>query len=343
MFLRGIGGKKRTVVPVTAGEPVIPEALRIGLYAKDIAHIVALHQQAVAMLRAISEAEKQTKNSLAEVRDALNTQIATLRSLLQPAREVSDRVNELSERIGEPADLVAHAGQVFERRMRSAVETSTADILTCLTDSSARVERCIAGALVGMDQPPHLPAQQTGAAQDAGGLAAQLERGPTGEHQDGSPSPIVEEAPAPSTRPRRPKGSPRPITPEALGQLAAAITAIRTDYAATPEGLLARLRALQDSVSAATPTLLASQWARDKIRQALKAAANDPAKADSILAALLSKIEDSAPKGPASPEAVLDDVVPGPPSTAAAVTGGDGAAGHPEPAATADESGLVIA
>jgi hypothetical protein len=107
--------------------------------------------------------------------------------------------------------------------------------------------------------------------------------------------------------------------------------------------LVARLRALQDSVSGPTPQLLASQWARDKIRQALKAATSDPAKADNILAALLLKIEEGSPKGPAPTEAVLDDVVPASPSTAAEVTGGDEVAGHPEPAATADESGLVIA
>jgi hypothetical protein len=106
--------------------------------------------------------------------------------------------------------------------------------------------------------------------------------------------------------------------------------------------MAAKVRVLQDSISGPTPQLSASQWARDKIRQALKAATNDPAKADNILAALLLKIEDSAPKGPASLEALLDDVALVPPSRRAEVTGGDGA-GHAEPAATADESGLVIA
>jgi hypothetical protein len=128
-----------------------------------------------------------------------------------------------------------------------------------------------------------------------------------------------------------------------MGHLAAAITAVRADYAINPEGLFARLRALQDSVSGPTPRLPASQWARDKIRQALKAATSDPAKADSILAALVLKIEESAPRGPALREALLDDVVLVSPSTRSQLTGGQGAAGHAEPAATDDESGLVIA
>jgi hypothetical protein len=351
-LLRGLGARNRkTVVPASAGEPVIPEALRIGLYAKDVAHIVMLHQEGLAMLRALGEAQTQTQSLLGEVRDALNTQITTLRSLLQPAREICDHVNQLSQRTVEPADLVARLGHDVDRRVRSAVEIGIADILTCLTDSSARVERRVEAALARMDQQPQPHAAEGGTVRFAGGPGEQSEPDPMVQLEErvagpprshGAPSPRTDETPNSPTSSRRLKASPPPLPPEAVSQLAAAITGIRADSASDPEGLLARLRTLQDSTSGPTPKLAASQWARDKIRQAVKAATSNPAKADSILAALLSRIDEHIQERP-SPEELPDNAVPAAPPAPGQVTGGEGAAALVDSAAIAEESGLVIA
>jgi hypothetical protein len=352
-FPRGLAeGRSKTVVPVSAGEPVMPEVPRPGPYGKDVARIVSLHQEALAMLRAVCEAQKQTQSSLGELRDALNIQISALRSLLQPTREVSGRVDQLLTRTLEPADLVARLGQDLDRRIRSAVEIAIADILTCLTDSSARVERSVEAALARMDlRPQPRPAPAVNA---TGGTGAESQAGPSGEDDEyvgartSLPGVTPAREPAPSAPPwsmppRRSRPSSPPLPPEALRRMAAAITRLRADSAADPEGLVTGLRALQDSTSGPIPQLPASQWARDKIRQALKAGASDTAKADSILGALLSKIEEHIQVGPPSPEGLRDDAAHPTPNTTGQPTGGEEQTGRIEPASTADESGLVIA
>ena len=354
-FLRGLAeGRSKTVVPASAGEPVMPEVPRPGLYGKDVARIVSLHQEGLAMLRALSEAQKQTQSSLGELRDALNTQISALRSLLQPTREVSGRVDQLLTRTLEPADLVARLGQDLDRRIRSAVEIAIADILTCLTDSSARVERSVEAAIARMELRPLPRSPHGGTACVTGGTGAESQAGPGGEDEEyvGARTSLPGVTPAREPAPSAPSSSmpthrSRPssphLPPEALRRMAAAITRLRTDSAADPEGLVTRLRALQDCTSGPTPQLPASQWARDKIRQALKAGASDPAKADSILGGLLSKIEEHTQEGPPSPEGLRDDAAHPTPSTTGQPTGGEEQTGRIEPAATADESGLVIA